>query len=235
MSVNAARVTAGAVVVTGAGGVLGAAVVDALRNAGGCVLAVDRALTALEHLPADVARETCDLADPVSVDELFARLSARGTRVDAVVHTVGAFRVGTIVDSTIEDYRTMLDVNLGTAWWVSRAAAIAMSESGGVIVHIGARNGVEALPGAAAYGTSKAAVIHLTKTLDVELRSSGVRVNAVLPGLIDTPANRASLPPETMARAVRPEAIAAVIAFLVSVTARPVSGAVIPVYGGASA
>jgi NAD(P)-dependent dehydrogenase (short-subunit alcohol dehydrogenase family) len=225
------RTGAGTAVVTGAGGALGAAVVRALRDAGTRVVAVDRSLAALEHLPTDVDRETCDLADPVSVDELFARLSGSGARVGAVVHTVGAFRGGSIADSTIEDYRTLVDANLGTAWWVSRAAAIAMADTGGAIVHVGARNGVEALPGAAAYGVSKAAIIHLTRTLDAELRSASIRVNAVLPGLIDTPANRASLPPETMARAVRPEAIAAVIAFLVSADATPVSGAVIPVYG----
>ena len=221
----------GTAVVTGAGGALGSAVVDALRVTGACVVAVDRSLASMEHLPTDVIRQTCDLTDPVSVDELFGRLPADGRPVSSVVHTVGAFRVGSIVDSTVEDYRLLLDVNLATAWWVSRAAAIAMSDGGGAIVHIGARNGVETVRGAAAYGVSKAAVIHLTRTLDAELRSAGVRVNAVLPGLIDTPANRASLPAESMARAVRPEAIAAVIAFLVSAAATPVSGAVIPVYG----
>ena len=101
------------------------------------------------------------------------------------------------------------------------------------IVHVGARNGIEALPGAAAYSVTKAALVHLTRILDSELRPFGVRANAVVPGVIDTPANRAVLSPETMQHAVTPEAIATVIAFLVSDDAAPVSGAVIPVYGTA--
>ena len=83
----------------------------------------------------------------------------------------------------------------------------------------------------AAYGASKAALAHLTRSLDLELRPLGIRVNAVAPQLIDTPSNRASLPPGLMAHAVAPEAIAEVIAFLVSEAAAPVSGAILPVYG----
>ena len=118
-------------VVTGAGGGLGAAVVSALRDAAMRVVAVDRSVAALSELPSEVVRETCDLTDPASVDALFGRVSASHGRIDAVVHTVGAFRGGAIVDSTVEDYRMLLDVNLGTAWWVSRAAAVAMKDGGG--------------------------------------------------------------------------------------------------------
>jgi NAD(P)-dependent dehydrogenase (short-subunit alcohol dehydrogenase family) len=78
---------------------------------------------------------------------------------------------------------------------------------------------------------SKAALVHLTRILDVELRPQGIRVNAVAPQLLDTAANRAAFPAGVMARAVAPEAIAAVIAFLVSDAAAPVSGAILPAYG----
>ncbi len=83
----------------------------------------------------------------------------------------------------------------------------------------------------AAYGISKAALVHLTRILDIELRPHGIRVNAVAPQLLDTPANRAIFPPEVLAHAVAPEAIAGVIAFLVSDAAAPVSGAILPAYG----
>jgi NAD(P)-dependent dehydrogenase (short-subunit alcohol dehydrogenase family) len=84
----------------------------------------------------------------------------------------------------------------------------------------------------AAYGVSKAALAHLTRILDLELRPDGIRVNAVAPQLIDTAANRASFPAELLVQAVAPEAIAGVIAFLVSDAAAPVSGAILPAYGG---
>jgi NAD(P)-dependent dehydrogenase (short-subunit alcohol dehydrogenase family) len=83
----------------------------------------------------------------------------------------------------------------------------------------------------AAYSVSKAALVHLTRVLDVELRPHGIRVNAVAPQLLDTPTNRDIFPAEVMTHAVAPEAIAGVIAFLVSDAASPVSGAILPAYG----
>jgi len=107
-----------------------------------------------------------------------------------------------------------------------------MRERGsGAIVHVSARPGIEPTAGMAAYSVSKAALAHLTRVLDLELRPHGIRVNAVVPLLLDTPANRAALPADQLAHAVRPEAIAEVIAFLVSDAAAPVSGALLPAYG----
>jgi NAD(P)-dependent dehydrogenase (short-subunit alcohol dehydrogenase family) len=128
--------------------------------------------------------------------------------------------------------RLMIDVNLGTALWLSRAVAPHMHRQGsGVIVHVAARPGIEPSGGMAAYSVSKAALVHLTRILDVELRPHGIRVNAVAPQLLDTPVSRATFPAEVMAHAVAPEAIADVIAFLVSDAAAPVSGAILPAYG----
>jgi NAD(P)-dependent dehydrogenase (short-subunit alcohol dehydrogenase family) len=104
-------------------------------------------------------------------------------------------------------------------------------QGSGVIVHVAARPGIEPTGGMAAYGASKAALVHLTRILDVELRPHGIRVNAVAPQLLVTPANRNIFPPEVLAHAVAPEAIAGVIAFLVSDAAAPVSGAILPAYG----
>jgi NAD(P)-dependent dehydrogenase (short-subunit alcohol dehydrogenase family) len=128
--------------------------------------------------------------------------------------------------------RLMLDVNLGPALWLSQAVAPHMRQRGsGAIVHVTARPALEPASGMAAYSVSKAALAHLTRTLDLELRPFGIRVNAVAPQLIDTASNRASLPAEVIAHAVAPEAIAEVIAFLVSDAAAPVSGAILPAYG----
>jgi len=104
-------------------------------------------------------------------------------------------------------------------------------QGSGAIVHVSARPGIEPSGGMAAYSVSKAALVHLTRILDVELRPQGIRVNAVAPQLLDTPVTRAQFPAEMMAHAVAPEAIADVIAFLVSDAAAPVSGAILPAYG----
>jgi len=126
----------------------------------------------------------------------------------------------------------MIDVNLGPALWLSQAVAPYMEQQGsGAIVHVTARPGIEPAAGMAAYSVSKAALVHLTRVLDIELRPRGIRVNAVAPQLLATPANRATLPAEALAHAVAPEAIAGVIVFLVSDAAAPVSGAVLPTYG----
>ena len=126
----------------------------------------------------------------------------------------------------------MIDVNLGPALWLSQAVAPHMRQQGsGAIVHVTARPGIEPSGGMAAYAVSKAALVHLTRILDIELRPHGIRVNAVAPQLLDTPANRATFPAEVMAHAAAPEAIAGVIAFLISDAAAPVSGAILPAYG----
>jgi NAD(P)-dependent dehydrogenase (short-subunit alcohol dehydrogenase family) len=126
----------------------------------------------------------------------------------------------------------MFDVNVAPALWLTQAVAPYMIEGGaGAIVHVGARPGIEPSAGFAAYSASKAALAHLVKVMDAELRPQGIRVNAVAPAAIATEKNMRLAPAEVMAHAVAPEAIAEVIAFLVSDAASPVSGAVIPTYG----
>src|SRR4051812_9979725 len=111
------------VVVTGAGGALGSAVVTRFRDAGACVIAVDRSQSALAGTDPDIRRHVCDLTDADAVEDLFDHICAQHGTPVAVVHTVGAFRGGSFVDSTPEDLAMLLDVNVATAWWVSRAAA----------------------------------------------------------------------------------------------------------------
>ena len=122
----------------------------------------------------------------------------------------GAFVPAEGLSTTPETLRLMIDVNLGPALWLSQAVAPHMQQNSGVIVHVAARPGLEPAGGMAAYSVSKPALVHLTRTLAIELGPDGIRVNAVAP---DTPANRAMFPAEVMADAVAPEAIADLIAF----------------------
>jgi NAD(P)-dependent dehydrogenase (short-subunit alcohol dehydrogenase family) len=126
----------------------------------------------------------------------------------------------------------MIDVNAGTALWLTQAVTPSMQERGsGAIVHVAARQGLEPTAGMTTYSVSKAALVHLTRVLDLELRPLGIRVNAVAPQIIDTAKNRPYLTAELLAHAVPPEAIADIIVSLVSDATAAVSGAVVPAYG----
>ena len=219
-------------IVAGAGGALGRATTATLAASGLTVVAVDRNEHALRELPDGVRPEVADTTDPAAVKSLIDRIAGEVGLPEVLVNTIGTFRPGDALTTTPETLRLMIDVNLGPALWLSQAVAPHMQQRGsGAIVHVSARPGIEPSGGMAAYGVSKAALVHLTRILDIELRPHGIRVNAVAPQLLDTPRNHTIFPPEVMAHAVAPEAIAAVIAFLVSDAAAPVSGAVLPAYG----
>ena len=219
-------------IVAGAGGALGHATTTALAASGLTVVAADRDEHALRELPGGVRPEVADTTDPAAVTSLIDRVAGEVGPPDVLVNTIGMFRPGDALTAAPETLRLMIDVNLGPALWLSQAVAPHMQRRGsGAIVHVAARQGIEPSGGMAAYSVSKAALAHLTRILDVELRPHGIRVNAVAPQLLDTPANRATFPAGVMTHAVAPEAIAGVIAFLVSDAAAPVSGAVLPAYG----
>jgi len=219
-------------IVAGAGGPLGRATAMTLAAGGLTVVAVDRDERGLGDLPETIRREVADATDPAVATGLIDRIAGEAGSPDVLVNTIGAFRLAEALSTTPEMLRLMIDVNLGPALWLSQAVAPHMQRQGsGVIVHVTARPGIEPAGGMAAYSVSKAALVHLTRILDIELRPQGIRVNAVAPQLLDTPVNRTIFPAETMAHAVAPEAIADVIAFLVSDAAAPVSGAILPAYG----
>lgn len=213
-------------------GPLGHATAVSLAGAGYTVVAVDRTEQALGELPDGVHREVGDPTDRDATMALVDRITARIGAPAVLVNTIGAFRLGEAVTVTPEDLHLMLDVNMGAALWLSQAVAPAMRDRGsGAIVHVSSRPGIEPTAGMAAYGVGKAALAHLTRVLDLELRPHGIRVNTVVPQLLDTPRNRTLFGPDELAHAVSPAAIAEVIAFLVSDAAAPVSGALIPAYG----
>jgi NAD(P)-dependent dehydrogenase (short-subunit alcohol dehydrogenase family) len=223
-------------VILGATGGLGTSIVDAFARRGDRVVAVARSRAGVSDLAAKypsasgggVSGDTADLTARLAVDDLWERIDRIGVP-RWMVNATGGFRAGKLVDSTPDDFTFMMDLNLGSAWWSCRAAARRMQS--GAIVNVSSRSGLVAEPGAAAYAVAKAAVIKLTEVLAAELKASGVRVNAVVPAVIDTPANRQSLPEKVMAKAVAPAEIAAVIAYLCSDAAAAITGTVIPVYG----
>jgi NAD(P)-dependent dehydrogenase (short-subunit alcohol dehydrogenase family) len=225
-------VSAKVAIVTGGGGPIGRATATALAASGLTVVAVDRSDKGLHDLPDGVRGQVADTANPDVTADVVDRIAAEVGPPDVLVNTIGVFGQGDVLSTTHEQLRLMLDVNLAPALWLSQAVARHMERQGsGAIVHITARPGIEPTGGMAAYSVSKAALAYLTRILDVELRPRGIRVNAVAPQLVDTPANRAFVPADMLAHAVSPESIAAVIAFLVSDAAAPVSGAILPAYG----
>ena len=218
--------------VVGAGRGLGQATALALHRDGMTVVAGDRDDVGLKELPDGVHSQVADATDPSVAKPLVDRIVAEVGPPAVLVNTIGTYALGDALSVTPDDLRVMVDVNVGPALWLTQAVAPYMQERGsGAIVHVAAKPGLEPTAGAVAYATAKAALVHLTRTLDVELRPLGIRVNAVVPEIIATAKNKAMFPPDMLAGAVEPEAIADVIAFLVSDAAAPVSGAVVPTYG----
>ncbi len=220
-------------IVAGAGSGLGQATARRLHGTGFTIVAVDRNEAGLKQLPDGIRREVADATDPAVPRPLVNRIATDVGPPDILVNTIGAFELGDALSVTPQSLQQSMDVNLGAALWLTQAVAPHMQQRGsGVVVHVAARPGLEPTAGYAAYGASKAALVHLVRILDVELRPHGIRVNAVAPQIIATEKNKAVFPPEMLAGAVEPEAIADVIAFLVSDAAAPVSGAVVPTYTG---
>lgn len=219
-------------VVAGAGGPLGRAVALKLAGAGFTVVGVDRNEGGLRELPGGIRQVLGDVTDPAVAASVLGRIAAEVGPPSVLVNTIGAFVVGDAISVTPEQLRLMMDINVAPALWLTQAVVPYMRERGsGAIVHVSARPAAEPTAGMAAYSLSKAALSHLVRILDVELRSHGIRVNAVAPLLIDTPKNREFLPPEAMAHSVTPEEVAELIVFMAGDAAAIVGGAVLPAYG----
>ena len=228
--------------VTGGTGGLGAAVIRAFLDRG-CAVAVtyrgDAEIGALRAaIPAAGERllpVKADLTDTDQVAQAVRQVVGNYSRIDYLVNLVGGWAGGKFVwETTDAEWERMLTLNLRTVFACCRAVVPQMIAQGfGRIVNVSTRTAVQPAPGAAAYAVSKRGVITLTETLALELRDHDVTVNCVLPSVIDTPANRQSMAGADFSRWVRPEQLAAIIAWLTSDEATPISGAAIPVYGRA--
>ncbi len=219
-------------IVVGAGGELGLSTAQKLAAAGFTVAGVDRSEEGLKELPDEIWRRAADPTDPAAARSVVDQIAAEVGQPEVLVNTIGTYHLGDALAATPDDLRLMMDVNVGPALWLTQAVVPYLRERGsGSIVHVTARPGLEPTAGMATYAISKAALVYLTRVLDLELRPLGIRVNAVAPQLLDTAKNRPYLTPDLLAHAVAPEAVATIIAYLVSDAAAPVSGAIVPAYG----
>lgn len=225
-------------IVTGGTGGLGVSVVERLLGAGATVITPYLDETAFARLheccPAAIGVRV-DLTDEAAAKATYDAIAATHGGIDILVNSAGGFAGGEPVHQTPWSlWQSQLDINLKTAV-ISCAAAIPhmIARGGGAIVNVSSRTATQAGANLAAYAAAKRAVLQLTEALAAELLPHDITVNAVLPSVIDTPANRAAMPKSNHERWVKPSEIAAVIHFLVGPAARIISGAAIPVYGKA--
>jgi NAD(P)-dependent dehydrogenase (short-subunit alcohol dehydrogenase family) len=226
-----------AVLVAGGTGMLGGAVVAELLDAGHPVTTTwlfDDELERTQAAIGDHPRMSYVKADLMEPNGAEAAVSAT-ENLRAVVNLVGGFASGPLVHETDpDDFERMLRLNLRPGFLLARAAMPRLvAAGGGAYVGVSARPALRPFAGAAAYVTAKAAVLAFVQALDADYRQQGIRANAIVPSVIDTPANRAAQPDADHSKWVQPVEIARVIRFLVSDDAAVTSGAGIPVYGRA--
>jgi NAD(P)-dependent dehydrogenase (short-subunit alcohol dehydrogenase family) len=220
------------VLVAGGTGFLGSAVVRELIGSGRDVTATWVVEAERERLASEpVELIEADLFDP---DAAAAAVRAVDD-LEAVVNLVGGFADGPRLHETDPaEFARLMQLNLTPAFLLARAAMPRLMErGGGAFLCVSARTALRPYPGGGAYSVAKASVLALVNALDVEYRKDGVRCNAILPSVIDTPANREAQPNADHSKWVKPEEIAKVVCFLVSSDSAPTSGGAVPVYGRA--
>lgn len=210
------------IIVAGGLGILGRAITSQLSARGHWVAIVDFA--AGDHGDAASVAGEIDLADVEAVEAAYARIAEQFAKVDGLVNVAGGFNWETLQEGSVETWDRMYRMNLRTAVASSQAVLPYLTE-GGSIVNVGAAAATAPATGMAPYTASKAGVAALTASLAEELRPARIRVNAVLPTIIDTPANRSDMPDADRSDWVSPSAAARVVAFLLSDDAASVTGA----------
>ena len=225
--------------VTGATGALGGSVVARFVAAGRAVLAVGRDEDALAELARSapggmVTVHAADLAVPDEVAALFDAAEADGGTPPAVAHLAGGFRYGKLADLSDDDWRFLQRANVETTFRVlAETARRFAAAGGGSFVAVSAPAATRGAPGIGGYAAAKAAVLRLVESAAREWAAFGGRANAVLPGTMDTPANRAAMPDADPGAWVSTEAVAEVIHYLTTDAARGVNGAAVRVTGPA--
>jgi NAD(P)-dependent dehydrogenase (short-subunit alcohol dehydrogenase family) len=235
-----ARSKARVVLVAGGTGGLGRAVSLAFLEEGSQVAVTYRKreeFSSLKDLAAGSSSRLegydADVTDEAAVGKLVDGIVARHGRLDAMVNTVGGYAIGAkLWELDTKVFEQMLTLNLRSGYALSRAAVrVMLKQDSGAIVNIAAKAAIDHFGGAAAYAASKAAAVAVIDSLAEDLRGTGVRVNSVLPSIIDTEANRKAMPNADFAKWPKAEDIASVILFLCGDGAKVIHGAAIPVFG----
>lgn len=219
--------------VTGADGGLGTFVTQALLDAGATVVGLSQRIQQSAFDSPNFTALPADISTPAGVKSALDSLVSRFGRLDILVHTVGGFAGGQSIAATDDaTFQRMFALNLYSTFYLLRAAVPVMRQVGnGRIIAIGSRAALEPGTGVGAYSASKAAMVSLIRTVAQENKDAGMTANAILPGTMDTPANRKSMPDADPSKWVRPAAIASLIVWLAGDAGKDVNGAAIPVYG----
>lgn len=228
------------VLVAGGTGGLGRAVTLAFLEEGARVIVTYRRESEMESLAHDAGEaaallegKVIDLTNDAAIANLVQEMIASHSRLDVFVNTVGAWAGGArFWQADASEFDRMLQINLRTGYALLRAVLPLMLQQGsGAIANVASRAAVDHAGAAAGYVASKAAAVAMIDSLAVDLKGTGVRANSILPGIIDTEANRRAMPTADFTKWPTPEAIARVILFLCSEEAGLIHGAAIPVYG----
>ena len=221
------------IIVTGGFGVLGQAVAQAFAAAGDKVARIDFAPSPHSALAGALDIGGIDLNDAAATQAALDRVARAHGGLDVLVNVAGGFTWETLEGGSIDAWARMQAMNLMSNATITKLALpLLKASAGGRIVNIGAGAAIKAGMGMAAYAASKSGVHRLTEALAEELAGTSVTVNALLPSILDTPANRTDMPGADTAQWVQPAALAEVILFLASNAARAISGALIPVSRG---
>ena len=221
------------VLVTGANGGLGTYVTQAFLDAGATVIGTSRKIQQSDFSSPGFNALAAEISSREGAKSLVDQVVARFGRLDVLAHTVGGFAGGQTIAGTDDDtFQRMLDLNLNSVFHILRAAIPALRQMGnGRIIAIGSRAALEPGAGVGAYSASKAAMVSLIRTVALENKDAGLTANVILPGTMDTPANRKSTPNADFSKWVRPSTVASLITWLASDAGKDINGAVIPVYG----
>jgi NAD(P)-dependent dehydrogenase (short-subunit alcohol dehydrogenase family) len=221
------------VLITGANGGLGTYVTQAFLNAGATVIGTSRKIQQSDFNNPNFTAMPAEISSGEGAKLLVEQVVARSGRLDILVHTVGGFAGGqSIADTDDTTFQRMFDLNLNSVFHILRATIPSLRQSGeGRFIAIGSRAALEPGAGVGAYSASKAAMVSLIRTVALENKDAGVRANVILPGTMDTPANRKSIPNADFSKWVQPAAVASLITWLTSDAGKDINGAVIPVYG----
>jgi NAD(P)-dependent dehydrogenase (short-subunit alcohol dehydrogenase family) len=221
------------VLITGAKGGLGSFVTPTFLAAGARVIGVSRSIADSDFPHERFSALAAEISDGESAAKTIAAAVGTTGRIDALVHLVGGFAGGKPIAETSDDViDRMFDMNLRSAFYMIRAALPYMrKQASGRIMAIGSKAAVEPSPKVGVYAASKAALVSLIRTVARENADRGITANVVLPGTMDTPANRASDPTADFSKWVNPCQVASLLVHLASSRASNINGAVIPVYG----